>query len=164
MILYNFNKLSGYTFSADVVKKLAKDFPLNVVGMKDSSGNLWNNLKILNFSMFVGSEVKLLEGLKIGCVGVISATTNVTNSLARQVYDDFINNKKQTVNERLCLVRKAFEETENLISALHSYMSIKNEKYKYLLPPLNLLNKEKHEKLLLQLKELKFLHKKNITT
>ena len=112
--------------------------------------------------MFVGSEIKLLQGLNLGCAGVISATLNCTNSLARQVYEDFISNKEQTVNEKLCLVRKAFDETGNLISALHTYMSIKNEKYRNLLPPLNLLNKDKNEKFLLQLKELDFFHQKNI--
>ena len=162
IVLYNFNKLSGYTFSANIVKKLVKDFPLNIIGMKDSSGNLWDNLKIANFSMFVGSEIKLLQGLKMGCVGCISATTNVTNSLARTVYDDFINNKEQTVNEKLCAVRKTFDETGNLISALHSFMSLQSIKYKKLLPPLSLLSEKKHEELIFKLKELHFSFKKNM--
>ena len=34
--------------------------------MKDSTGNLWDNFKAENFSMFVGSEKKLLDGLKLG--------------------------------------------------------------------------------------------------
>ena len=34
--------------------------------MKDSTGNLWENFKMENFSMFVGSEKKLLDGLKVG--------------------------------------------------------------------------------------------------
>ena len=41
-------------------------FRKNIVGMKDPTGNLWNNFKAENFSMFVGSEKKLLENLKIG--------------------------------------------------------------------------------------------------
>ena len=160
IVIYNFNKLSGYTFSSEIVKKLVSDFPLNIVGMKDSSGNLWNNLKIPNFSMFVGSEGKLLKGLKVGCVGCISATTNVTHSLARQVYNDFKNDKEQTVNEKLCSVRKAFEETDNLISALHSFNSLENSVYKNLLPPLNLLSNTKQNELMLKLKELDFFPKK----
>ena len=38
--------------------------------------------------MFVGSEKKLLEGLKVGAAGCISATTNVTGSLAKKVFDE----------------------------------------------------------------------------
>jgi Dihydrodipicolinate synthase/N-acetylneuraminate lyase len=56
IILYNFSKLSGYTFTSEVTKRLIKDFPKNIVGMKDSTGNLWDNFKAKNFSMFVGSE------------------------------------------------------------------------------------------------------------
>ena len=160
IILYNFDKLSGYAFSADIVKELVKNFPLNIVGMKDSSGNLWDNLKIPNFSMFVGSERKLLQGLKVGCVGCISATTNVTHSLAKQVYDDFKNNKEQTVNQKLCDVRSVFDETGNLISALHSYKAIEKSFYKNILPPLNLLDSVKQKKLLLNLEKLNFLPKK----
>ena len=47
-----------------------------------------DNLKVKNFSMFVGRK-KLLNGLKAGAAGCISATTNVTGAIARKVYDDF---------------------------------------------------------------------------
>jgi len=36
-----------------------------------------------------GSESKLLKGLELGCSGIITATTNVTSILARDVYDKF---------------------------------------------------------------------------
>ena len=39
--------------------------------------------------MFVGSEKKLLEGLRQNAAGCISATTNVPGSLAKKVFDDF---------------------------------------------------------------------------
>ena len=61
IILYNFSKLSGYTFTSEVTKRLIKDFPKNIVGMKDSTGNCWKNLKINNFSMLVGNEINLLK-------------------------------------------------------------------------------------------------------
>ena len=53
-------------------------------------------LKLKNFSILPGSELKLLKGLEIGCSGIITATCNVTASLSRKVYDDFINKKNQT--------------------------------------------------------------------
>ena len=49
IILYNFSKLSGYTFTSEVTKRLIKDFPKNIVGMKDSTGNLWDNFKAKKF-------------------------------------------------------------------------------------------------------------------
>ena len=62
IILYNFEKLSGYRFSAEAVTKLVKNFPNNIIGCKDSSYNLFENLKLPNFLMFPGSEAKLLKG------------------------------------------------------------------------------------------------------
>ena len=162
IILYNFEKLSRYLFTPQAVEKLVKDFPQAIRGCKDSSYNLYENLKIPGFSMLAGSETKLLDGLQKGANGIISAVTNVTHGLARKVYDDFKNQNKQTVNEKLCAVRKAFDETGNLIPAIHSFMSVKDEKYKRLLPPLTLLSKEKQNELLIKLKKLDFIPNKNI--
>ena len=61
IILYNFEKLCGYKFSLDCVKELVKKFPDQIVGVKDSSYNLFENLKIENFSMLPGSETKTFK-------------------------------------------------------------------------------------------------------
>jgi len=155
IILYNFEKLSGYLFNVEIVKKLVKNFPKQIVGCKDSSYNLFKNLKIPNFKIFPGSEAKLLDGLGLGCSGCISAVTNVTHSLARKVYDDFENKKQQSVNEKLVNVRQTFDNYP-LISALHSFMSVENKNYSYVLPPLTLLDPNLKEELLNKLKEIDF--------
>ena len=139
IILYNFEKLCGYKFSVECVKELVKKFPKQIIGVKDSSYNLFENLKLDNFSMMPGSESKLLKGLEIGCSGIITATCNATASLARKVYDDFHNDKPQTVNQKLCDVRNVFEKY-NLISGLHTFYKQKENIYKNLLPPLRVLD------------------------
>ena len=161
IILYNFEKLSGYKFSVNSVNTLVKAFPVNIVGCKDSSYNLFEILKIKNFLMFPGSETKLLKGLELGCAGCISAVTNVTHYLARQVFDDFEEKKVQTKNRQLIAVREVFDQY-NLISALHSFHSIKDENYKNILPPLTLLSEEKQRELVEKLNKLKFTSKKNL--
>ena len=161
IILYNFEKLSGYKFSVQIVEKLAKNFPQQIVGVKDSTYNLYEVLKIPNFLIFPGSELKLVRGLELGNSGIISAICNVTASLARKVYDDFQNKKKQTFNEKLCAVRKIFDNY-NLISGLHSFMSVENEKYKRILPPLSLLSEAQQKEMMYKLKELDFFPEKNI--
>ena len=123
IILYNFEKLCGYKFSIECVEELVKKFPKQIVGVKDSSYNLYEHLKIDNFSILPGSEAKLLKGLELGCAGIITATCNVTAGLSRKVYDDFIEKKEQTKNEMLCEVRYAFEKF-NLISGLHSCLIV----------------------------------------
>ena len=155
IILYNFSKLSGYSFSIKIIEKLVKDFQKQIVGIKDSDYQVYDKLKIPNFMIFPGSETKLLKGLELGNSGIISAICNVTASLARKVYDDFHGKKKQNFNERLCGIRKIFDKY-NLISGLHSFMSIEDEKYKIVLPPLSLLSKEEEKQMIDQLKTLDF--------
>ena len=155
IILYNFEKLCGYKFSLDCVKELVKIFPDQIVGVKDSSYNLFENLKIENFSVLPGSEIKLLKGLEVGCSGIITATCNVTASLSRKVYDDFIDKKKQSSNEKLCNVRSIFDKF-NLISGLHSFMSDEDEIYKNVLPPISLLDEIDKQQLINDLNKIDF--------
>ena len=161
IVIYNFQKLSGYIFSIDAITKLVKSFPKNIIGVKDSSYNLYENLKIKNFLIFPGSEAKLLKGLEKGSSGVISAVTNSTHFLARKVFDDFENKIPQTKNDQLIGVRETFDGY-NLISALHSFHSIKDENYKNILPPLTLLSEEKLRELIEKLNKLKFNSEKNL--
>ena len=155
IILYNFEKLSGYKFSEECIKKLVQKFPKQIIGVKDSSYNLYENLKINNFSVMPGSESKLLKGLDLGCSGVITATTNVTASLAREVYDSFINKSPQNMNQKLCSVRETFEKY-NLISGLHTFMVQKNNIFKNILPPLKILSEQDKDELFSNLKKLDF--------
>ncbi len=162
IILYNFEKLCGYKFSSDCVEKLVEKFPKQIIGAKDSSYNLYESLKIDNFSLMPGSETKLLKGLELGCSGIITATANVTSALARDVYDNFFNKSSQNLNKKLCDVRAVFDKY-NLISGLHSFMSEENEIYKNILPPLKLLSETEKKELLINLKKLDF-NIKNLNT
>ena len=163
IILYNFEKLCGYKFSLECVRKLAKTYPKNIIGVKDSSYNLYQNLKIKDFSILPGSELKLLTGLEIGCSGIITATCNVTAKLSRKVYDDFFNGEPQTANNKLCKVRKTFDQF-NLISSLHSFLKDKDSDYANVLPTLSLLDQNDEKKLFDNLKALNFPTEKNVST
>jgi 4-hydroxy-tetrahydrodipicolinate synthase len=155
IILYNFEKLCGYKFSIECVEELVKKFPNQIVGVKDSSYNLFEHLKLDNFSILPGSESKLLKGLELGCTGIITATCNVTASLSRKVYDDFVEKKEQTKNKKLCDVRNVFEKF-NLISGLHSFMSDEDKIYKNVIPPVSLLREEDKLQLIEELNKLNF--------
>ena len=155
IILYNFEKLCGYKFSVECVERLVKNFPEQIVGVKDSSYNLYENLKLDNFSVMPGSESKLLKGLELGCSGIITATCNATSKLARRVYDDFKDRKEQEVNTQLCDIRGTFEKY-NLISGLHTFYKNKDSFYENLLPPLRILNKEEEIDLLNNLEKFSF--------
>ncbi len=161
IILYNFEKLCGYKFSINCVTELVNKFPEQIIGVKDSSYNLYENLEIKNFSILPGSELKLLKGLELGCSGIITATCNVTAQLSRKVYEDFFSRKKQSVNQKLCDVRSAFDKY-NLISGLHSFYARKNEIYKNVLPPLCLLDSKEEQDLVDTLNKLNFTLKPSI--
>ena len=49
-----------------------------------------------------------------------------------------------------------FVTNYNLISGLHSFMSVENKKFKKILPPLSLLSSVQQKELMLKLKELDF--------
>ncbi|MDC3205844.1 dihydrodipicolinate synthase family protein [Candidatus Pelagibacter sp.] len=162
IILYNFEKLSGYKFTEDLVYRLVEKFPHQIIGVKDSSYNLFEKLKIENFSLLPGSEAKLLKGLQLGCSGIITATTNATATLAREVYDNFLNKKDLKADKKLCAVRGVFEKF-NLISGLHTFFGQKNNIYKNILPPLRILNNIEENKLIKELEILNF-KENNITS
>ena len=155
IILYNFEKLAGYKFSLNCVEELKNRFPDQIVGIKDSTYNIYNKYKKNDLSIFVGSEEKLLSGLKVGCSGAITATCNVTSTIARKVFDDYHLNIPQTLNEKLCKVRKVFNQF-NLISGLHSFMSQKDPIFKNVLPIIDLLSESEEKKLFEELKKLEF--------
>jgi len=159
IILYNFEKLCGYKFSLDCIYKLVKKFPKQIIGIKDSTYNIFESLKLDNFSIFPGSELKLLKGLELGCAGIITATCNVTAKLSRRVYEDFLKKEKQTANQQLCDVRLIFEKY-NLISGLHSYLSRNDKIFKNLLPPIQLLKENDQKQLIESLEKLNFSNKK----
>ena len=54
IVLYNFEKLSGYAFNIQIIEKLVKDFPKQIIGVKDSTYNLYDKIQIPIFSIFPG--------------------------------------------------------------------------------------------------------------
>ena len=84
---------------------------------------------------------------------------DVNKRLQRVIKD--LDKIKQEVNKKLIAVRETFDEY-NLISGIHSFMSINDKKYEKLLPPLVKLSTEKQKELLLKLKNLDFIPAKNI--
>ena len=71
------------------------------------------------------------------------------------MYEDFFAKKEQTHDEKLCNVRKVFDQF-NLISGLHSFLMQDNKIYKNILPPLSLLNSSDNKKLIEDLNKLNF--------
>lgn len=88
--LYHIPPVAQVPITLPLLERLAKAYPQNIVGMKDSSGD-WNYTQSIlgNFpqlDMFVGSEAFLLAGMRGGGVGCISATANVNPAAIHDLY------------------------------------------------------------------------------
>ena len=95
MFLYHIPPQTMIPFGVELVGRLIKAYPGTVVGLKDSSGD-WNNTKALcdayaadGFAIFPGSEVFLLDGLRAGGVGCITASGNVNVPGIRKVFENW---------------------------------------------------------------------------
>jgi 4-hydroxy-tetrahydrodipicolinate synthase len=89
LYLYHFPQMSAVPVTLSLVARLREAFPGVFVGMKDSSGDFANTKAFIeafpDFQAFSGSEELLLDNLRAGGRGCISATTNVTAHLASRV-------------------------------------------------------------------------------
>jgi 4-hydroxy-tetrahydrodipicolinate synthase len=87
LLLYNFPRMSGFTFTPDVVARLMSELSGAIVGLKDSSNErrLQRDL-IAEFPalrVFPGSEGYLPEAMRDGAAGCISGTVALWPRLAQ---------------------------------------------------------------------------------
>ena len=91
VFLYHFPRLSGVPVTEGLIALLVDAFPEVAAGVKDSSGD-WSNTRMMldrfpRLAIFPGSEVFLLDGLRAGGAGCITATSNVNAAGARAIFD-----------------------------------------------------------------------------
>jgi len=154
-ILYNIPKVSGVSISFDMIEKLIRLFPNNIVGMKDSSDDLDNMLKVTkyfnNFSLFSGSDSLALKVCKHGGAGAITATANISGKLLSFIVKNCHNNLEIENFDLLQDLQERIRETlfsHEQISALKAYLSIqeKNDEWNRVNPPLQkILNPSSHK-------------------
>ena len=111
--LYHIPPQTVLGLSLDLVGRLIKAYPETVVGLKDSSGD-WNNTAALldrfpNFAVFPGSEVFLLDGLRKGAAGCITATGNVNVPGIRKVYENWRGPDADRLQAEITTVRKTIQ-------------------------------------------------------
>ena len=88
--LYHIPQVAGVGLSPGLVARLHRDFPDTVVGIKDSSGD-WNNtaalLEIKSLITYPGAELPVIEAIRMGAPGCISATANLNGNGIAEVID-----------------------------------------------------------------------------
>jgi 4-hydroxy-tetrahydrodipicolinate synthase len=111
--LYHIPPVAQVGFSLPLIGRLIKAFPDTVVGLKDSSGD-WNNTAAIldahpGFEVFPGSEIFLLQGLRKGAAGCISATCNVSAAAIRNVYDNWQSAEAERLQAAITALRQAIQ-------------------------------------------------------
>src|SRR3984893_17676115 len=100
-------------FSLDLVGRFIGAYPETVVGLKDSSSD-WSNTAALlerfpGFAVFPGSEVFLLEALRKGGAGCITASGNVNVPGIRKLYDNWRGPQAAALQAEITTLRQALQ-------------------------------------------------------
>jgi len=143
IIFYNFPKLSGYNFSTEILQEFKERFGDIAAGIKDSSGNWENMLSITynvpDFMVYSGTETLLLNILREGGAGCITASANLLAPECQLVYQAWRNDQQDTaeqVQKELNVLRKALESYQ-FVSELKGLMAehTGSEHWQEMLPP-----------------------------
>lgn len=111
--LYHIPPVAQIGWPLDLVARLIDAYPETIVGLKDSSGDWANTAALLEahpgFTVFPGSEVFLLQGLRAGSAGCITATGNVNARAIRAAYDGWQSDAADALQEEITALRTTIQ-------------------------------------------------------
>jgi 4-hydroxy-tetrahydrodipicolinate synthase len=111
--LYHIPPVAVVGYSLDLVGRFIKAYPQTVVGLKDSSGDWTNTAALLDhypgFAIFPGSEVFLLDALRKGGAGCITASGNVNVPGIAKLYANWQGPQADTLQAEVTTVRATLQ-------------------------------------------------------
>ncbi len=119
--LYHIPKVSGFALSHELIVMLRKAYPDTVIGIKDSSGD-WDNTRMLledfpGLRVFPGNELIMLDALRLGAVGCITATANVNAAGLARLYAGWRGDDADSLQAAASAVRRAVQ-SQAMVPAL----------------------------------------------
>ena len=111
--LYHFPQQAAVPFTFALIARLLKAYPGTIRGAKDSSGNFENTGGMAKefgqdgFEVYAGDDALLLDLLKVGGTGCITAASNVSCGWNQEVYQTWNTPAGPAAQARLTSVRKA---------------------------------------------------------
>src|ERR687889_4802 len=150
LYLYHIPQMTGVDLGLPLISRLIDAYPGVIAGTKDSSGDRERIMTLCrefpDFSVLAGTETLLLETLRSGGEGCISATVNVTSRLARRVHDAHAaakHDEAEALQEHLTQVRASIEAYP-VIPALKQLMArlTGDEQWHNIRPPLSELDEQ----------------------
>jgi 4-hydroxy-tetrahydrodipicolinate synthase len=159
--LYHIPAMAGVGFSPQLIEKLLQAYPGIVAGVKDSSGD-WKNMHALlnafpGFEVFPGTETHLLDALRNGGAGCISATANVNIDAISKLVHGWTTSGADAMQQTVAAVRAVIQEfplvaaNKAILAELHG-----NASWNVLRPPLMPLETDAKSRLIESLDMLKF--------
>jgi len=163
LYLYHIPPVSNVAITLELIEKLLSRYPGIVAGAKDSSGD-WNNTKAMldrfkdrGFDVFPGSEVFLLDGLRDGGKGCITATGNVNPGPISQVYKNWRSTDADKLQAGITATRKIVQKVP-MIPALKSLTAHfgNDPAWRTVRPPLTELTADQEKQVITELKAAGF--------
>ncbi|PQO23975.1 dihydrodipicolinate synthase family protein [Rhodobacteraceae bacterium WD3A24] len=159
--LYHIPQVSQVPISLDLIERLLAAYPGVVAGIKDSSGD-WSNTKAMlerfeNFDVFAGSETFLLDTMRGGGAGCISATANINPAAIHDVYANWTSNDAKERQRKISEFREAVSRFP-MIPALKAAVSWATgiESWRLVRPPLTPLDADTRKSFVDMLEERGF--------
>ncbi len=102
IFLYHIPPIAVVGIPVTLAARLHAEFPQQVVGIKDSSGD-WDNTRALlgidGLIVYPGSELPLVEALELGAPGCISATANLNGGAIANLIDAYFEGDPERVRQ-----------------------------------------------------------------
>jgi len=163
LYLYHIPPVSQVAITLPLIERLLAKYPGIVAGAKDSSGD-WSNTKAMldafakaGFDVFAGSEVFLLENMRNGGKGCITATGNVTPGPIDQVYRNWQAPNADLLQAGITATRKIVQKVP-MIPALKAIIANygNDPQWRTVRPPLVELERSQEEGLISELRAAGF--------
>jgi 4-hydroxy-tetrahydrodipicolinate synthase len=163
LYLYHIPPVSQVPISLALIERLLSKYPGIVAGVKDSSGD-WSNTKAMldnfakqGFDVFAGSEVFLLDTMRNGGKGCITATGNVNPGAIDRVFKSWRSAEADKLQAGITATRKIVQK-QPMIAALKAIVAHfgNDAQWKTCRPPLVELNAAQEEELIRDLKAVNF--------
>ena len=159
LYLYHIPPVSNVPITLELIEKLLTRYPGIVAGAKDSSGD-WANTKAMldrfkdrSFDVFPGSEVFLLDGLREGGKGCITATGNVNPGPISEVFRNWRSTEADKLQAGITATRKIMQKVP-MIPALKAVTAHfgNDPQWRTVRPPLVELTPEQEKQVITELK------------
>ncbi|MGQ9530555.1 MAG: 4-hydroxy-tetrahydrodipicolinate synthase [Candidatus Bathycorpusculaceae bacterium] len=131
IVLYSVPKFTGFSLEPTVISQLVSEYD-NVVGVKDSGGNIGNIAETIRL---VGDKISVLAGtadltlptLMLGGKGAVIAVANVFPRMCRSLYDAFKMGdyeKASILQHRLAYLNDVLVKKYNQLSAIKEALNL----------------------------------------